>query len=165
MRITNHKVPRSVNILPPISRCNHSQFKPSWPLTSASSSLPHPLHPNYPPPNPKKNSLTPPCSHPLPRRCLSALMVIIATEWICRFPWMSVEPLACAVAPPSSFSTSPFLLLLSRFPSLSFSFSMRIKREERDGEGERGSFCQRLRQFPMPDVCHLKDNHGRHRQP
>lgn len=47
-------------------------------------------------------------------------------------------------------SSSPaFLLLLSCFPSLSFSFSMRIKREERDGEGERGSFCQRVGQFPM----------------
>lgn len=93
-------------------------------------------------------------------------MLIIAAEWIHRFPWMSVEPLACAAAPPTPHPPpppSPFLLLLSCFPSLSFSFSMRIRREERDGEGERGSSCQRARHFPMPHARRFA-NRGRRRQ-
>lgn len=87
-----------------------------------------------------KNSPTPPCPHPLPYHCLSALMLIIATEWICRFPWMSAEPLAWFVA--------PLLLVLSSFRSFAFSSIMRIRKvtEVEDGEGEtEGWFAMLLR--------------------
>lgn len=85
-----------------------------------------------PPYRTPQNSPTPPCPRPSSCHCLSALMLIITTEWICRFPWMSVEPLACSPAP-------LLLLILSCFQSLPFPFSMGIKREGQRQEMERVS--------------------------
>lgn len=110
------------------------------------------------PPNPSlQNSPTPPCPSPTPRHCLSALMLIITTEWIRRFPWMSVEPLACSVA--------PLLLILSCFPSLPFHFSMGIKRVRRRMERLREGACPDWGCFAMqlPHLCHLA-NQGCHNE-
>lgn len=65
---------------------------------------PPPLHPALLHPPKTKLSHTP-CPRPSPCSCLSALMLIITTEWICRFPWMSVE--LWPVLPLPSSSTSP----------------------------------------------------------